>query len=233
MEPTLPLFHRPDEYGTAGRRKTGRAALAGLICLVLLTTGRVPVAPAQDFEAARPQVIEEVARLVESLPAERLAALGLEGAAPDRITLASPMEVFTIDRADLARTNGRAWGGLFKATGRAFYLVRVDGQPAAGVWLERRAGEFDILGVGERQLARALVPARDAAALILSQEGVSDPPEYRLLELNWAACRLLAVLVRDRLLIWPLPTAAAMLGLEPGLYPADQVRPLLIGRTGS
>jgi len=65
----------------------------------------------------------------------------------------------------------------------------------------------------------------------LAQLWLNDDYDLRLLVLDWSACRLLAVLVRDRLFIWPLPSAAELLELAPSLYRAEELRPKLTGRS--
>ncbi len=186
---------------------------------------------AHNGEAARPQARAEVERLINVLPAGRLAELGLAGANKHNISLAAPMPVYTVSRADLAQTEGKAWGGLFKEIDRIFFPVRVEGEERAGVWLARRDGGFTVIGVGDKELARAAAEARAKIGPALAERGLLDQYEVRLLVLDWAACRMLAVLVRDRLLIWPLPSGLALMGLKPGLYDSGEIASILSGRS--
>jgi len=186
---------------------------------------------AQDLEAGRPVAQEALIRLLKVLGSAEKTELGLDGAEERNVSLSRPMIVYTLSRQDLVEADGRAWGGLFKETDEVFFPVRVSGQDRAGVWLRRKGRGFEVLSVGDARLAQAVAEARDKIGPALARQGLNDDYDLRLLVLDWAACRLLAVLVRDRLFIWPLPSAAELLELAPSLYRAEELRPKLTGRS--
>lgn len=204
-------------------------ALAPLVVSLLLFPA---LTPAQNLEAVRPAALTEVIRLAESLSAAQAAELGLEGATKDNISLGPDMAAYTIPRPTLAQVEERAWGGLFKETETYYFPVRVEGQERAALWVRLAGDRFEIQGLGDKEMAQAIAKAQKEIPQSLAQRGLTDSYQIRLLVLDWAACRLLAVLVRDQVFLWPLPTAVRLLDLEPGLYPLQEIQPLLTGRSG-
>jgi len=186
---------------------------------------------AEDIEAGRPRAQAAAVRLAEVLTPWDKSQLGLGAGSARNISLGRPLPAFTIDRADLAQAEDRTLGGLFKETDLVFWPVRVAGHERAGVWLKKTGEDWQAMGVGEKDMAKSLAQAKSGVAKALIEQGVRDSYLLRLLVLDWAACRFLAVLVRDKILVWPLPSAAGLLNLKPDFYPLAEIRPLLTGRS--
>lgn len=210
---------------------TSPRLVAGLVLTVLLLLFPA-TAPAQDLEAARPAVLAEVVRLAKGLSATQRSELGLEGATKSNISLGPDMAAYTMARPTLAQVEERTWGGLFQETEPFYFPVRVDDQERAALWVRRSGDAFEVQSLGDKEMAQAIAQAQAAMVRALAQRGLTDPYQIRLLILDWAACRLLAVLVRDQVFLWPLPTAVRILDLEPGLYPIQEIQPILTGRSG-
>ena len=208
-----------------------RRLIAGLALIGLLLLSPAP-APAQDPEAVRPAALAEIVRLAEGLSSAHRAELGLEGATKNNISLGPDMAAYTMARPTLAQVEERAWGGLFQETETFYFPVRVEGQERAALWVRRSGDDFEVQGLGDKEMAQAIAQTQASMAQTLAQRGLTDPYQIRLLVLDWAACRLLAVLVRDQVFLWPLPTAARILDLESGLYPLQEIQPILTGRSG-
>jgi len=208
-----------------------RRLIAGLVLTGLLLLSPAP-APAQDPEAARPAALAEVVRLAEGLSEAHRAELGLEGATKNNISLGPDMAAYTMARSILAQVEERAWGGLFQETDIFYFPVRVEGQERAALWVRQSGDEAEVQSLGDKEMAQAIAQTQASMAQTLAQRGLTDPYQIRLLVLDWAACRLLAVLVRDQVFLWPLPTAVRILDLEPGLYPLQEIQPILTGRSG-
>ena len=157
--------------------------------------------------------------------------LGLGAGNAKNISLGRGLQAYTISRADLTQAKDRAMGGLFKETDLVFWPVRVAGHQRTGVWLKRSGDDWQAVGVGERAMSESMAKALENIDQALLERGIRDNYVLRLLTLDWAACRFLAVLVRDRLLVWPLPSAATLLNLAPDFYPLLEISPMLTGRS--
>jgi hypothetical protein len=188
---------------------------------------------ASDIESGRPKAQAAAVRLAEVLTPWDKSHLGLGAGSARNISLGRPLPAFTIDRADLAQAEDRTLGVVFKETDLVFWPVRVAGNERAGVWLKRTGGDWQAIGVGEKAMAKSLTQAKSGVNKALIELGLRDSYYLRLLVLDWAACRFLAVLVRDRILVWPLPSAAGLLNLKPDYYPLAEIRPLLTGRSAN
>ncbi|MBW1712616.1 MAG: hypothetical protein JRJ59_05680 [Deltaproteobacteria bacterium] len=186
---------------------------------------------AEDIESGRPKAQAAAVRLSEVLTPWEKSHLGLSAGSARNISLGQPLVAFTINRPDLSQAENRSWGGLFKETDLVFWPVRVAAHPRAGVWLRRTDKGWQAVGVGDKKMARALARAKLKINAALISRGLYDPYHLRLLVLDWAACRMLAVMVRDRILVWPLPSAVKLLKLKPDFYPMKEIRPMLTGRS--
>ena len=209
-------------------RRTSFIALA--VCLGLVLNPSLGQT-AQGGEPGRKVARQAVLKLVETASAKRLAALGLTGADLETLIVGQPMVAYTFRRSDLTRVGFASWGSVFQAEDRSFALVRVKGEATSGVWLSKGPSGPRVDQIGQADLARAIDLARKKIDRSLADMDLTDRYELRLVVLDWAASRLLAVMVRDRVLLWPLPTAARLLKLEPDLYPHQELTPLLTGRT--
>lgn len=208
-----------------------RSSLIGLVLSLVLAMGPVAAEAAQGGEPGRKVARQAVLKLAETASAQRLTALGLTGASLETLTVGQPMVGYTFRRSDLNRVGFASWGSLFQATDRSFALVRVKGETVSGVWLSKGPSGPRVDRIGQADLARAIDQAHQKIDQTLTNMDLTDRYEIRLVVLDWAACRLLAVMIRDRVLLWPLPTAARLLKLDPGLYPYRELIPLLTGRT--
>jgi hypothetical protein len=200
--------------------------------LVALVAGLLaqPV-QAAEFEAGRTKAQAAVVRLAELLSAQEKAHLGLAGGNAKTIHLGRPLPAYAISKSDLAQATNQTLGGLLKETDLVYWPVRIEGTERAGVWMKRVDKDWQAAGVGEKEMAASLAEAQAGLNKHLISQNLLDPFQVRLLSLDWAACRFLVVLVRDRVLLWPLPPAARLLRLKPDYYPLAEIAPMLTGRT--
>lgn len=211
----------------------GRASWSALLLLIL--AGAIlalpPRAAALEVESGRHKAQAAAVRLAEILTPWEKSHLGLGAGNAKNISLGRGMQAYTISRTDLTQARDKAMGGIFKETDLVFWPVRVAGHQRAGVWLKSSGDSWQAVGVGEKTMSRSLAKALENIDQALLERGIRDNYVLRLLTLDWAACRFLAVLVRDRLLVWPLPSAATLLNLEPDYYPLLEISPMLTGRS--
>ncbi len=203
--------------------------LPALVLLVLV----FPVRPsaALEVESGRHKAQAAAVRLAEVLTPWEKSHLGLGAGNARNITLGKALTAYTITRTDLAQAKDGMLGGIFKEMELVFWPVRVAGNQRAGVWLKPSGESWQAVGVGEKAMSKSMALARERIRPALEDRGIRDNYLIRLLVLDWAASRFLAVLVRDRLLVWPLPTAQALLNLKPGFYPLLEIKPMLTGRS--
>lgn len=201
------------------------ALLVGLILLPSVVGAR------SDIEGGRIKAQAAAVRLAEVLTPWDKSNLGLGAGSARNITLGRPMAAFTITRPDLTQTDPQSVGTVIRETGTVFWPVRVADNVRAGVWVRRIDDTWQAIGVGEKEMAKSLARARSAVSAALISRGLYDPYELRLLILDWAASRFVAVLIRDQVLLWPLPSAAKLLRLGEGFYPYPEIKPMLSGRS--
>ena len=199
-----------------------------LLGLVLISVGP---ALAQGVESGRHKAQAAAVRMAEVLSPWEKSRLGLGAGNARNISLGRALPAYTISQADLFQARDGMLGGAFKQTDLVFWPVRVAGHQRAGVWLKRAGDSWQAVGVGEKAMSQSLARAREGISPFLRGMDIRDSYVVRLLVLDWAGCRFLAVLVRDRLLVWPLPSAAALLNLKPDFYSFLEIRPMLTGRS--
>ena len=230
-------FKEANKSLSAGRRPGCGAFSArpwpGLLflALVLALVGRAQTSPAQEVESGRHKAQAAAVRLAEVLTPWEKSHLGLGASNAKNISLGQALPAYTISRTDMAQAKDGMLGGIFKETDLVFWPVRVAGHQRAGVWLKRSGQDWQAAGVGEKEMAKSMALAQEAILPALKERDIRDNYLIRLLVLDWAGCRFLAVLVRDRMLVWPLPSAAAMLNLKPGFFSFLEIKPMLSGRS--
>ncbi len=223
---------RKGSSGLAFRQMAGfRCFLPGLVFVLLVLLALARPGLAQEVESGRHKAQAAAVRLAEVLTPWEKSHLGLGVGNAKNITLGRPLPAYTISRTDLVQARDGMLGGIFKETELVFWPVRVAGHQRAGVWLKRAGQDWQAVGVGEKEMAKSMALAQEAILPALRDREIRDSYLLRLLVLDWAGCRFLSVLVRDRMLVWPLPSAATMLNLKADFYPFLEIKPMLSGRS--